>query len=127
MRRPFRSCCPTAIAWLAAKYRAATFWALIHGSDLICLTLARAPDAPDPGLRTGHAVRIDETRIPQALAERTDSFVTEANAPLATMLVPMRNRRGHDLGWIGLTIDSRAPAPPAGAIQADVAALTDAH
>jgi ribose transport system ATP-binding protein/rhamnose transport system ATP-binding protein len=112
---------------LAAKYRAATFWALIHGSDLICLTLARAPDAPDPGLRTGHAVRIDETRIPQALAERTDSFVTEANAPLATMLVPMRNRRGHDLGWIGLTIDSRAPAPPAGAIQADVAALTDAH
>ena len=33
------------------------------------------------------------------------------------MLVPIRSQRGHDLGWVGLTVPAGATLPPAPAIK----------
>jgi len=108
---------------VSAEHKGAAFWALIDGDGLICLNVVEADGAPHPGLRAGQAMRIAQTRIPHALAQRREGPVTEPDAPLSTLLVPMRSRRGHDFGWIGLTTDARAPAPPADTIRAQVDAL----
>ena len=68
-------------------------------------------------------MRIAQTRIPRALTERQDGFVAEADMPLSTLLVPMRSPRGHDFGWVGLTVDSRMPTPSAQAIRTRVESL----
>ena len=111
---------------VSADHGGAAFWALIDGDGLICLNLVEAAGSPSPGLRTGEAMRIAETRIPRALTERQDGFVAEADVPLSTVLVPMRSPRGHDFGWVGLTVDSRTPAPSPEAIRARVESLMSA-
>ena len=71
-------------------------------------------------------MRIAQTRIPRALTDRQDSFVAEADLPLSTVLVPMRSSRGHDFGWVGLTVDSRMPVPSAQVIRTRVESLMSA-
>lgn len=110
---------------LSAEFSGTAFWALIDESELICLAAAAAPDAPDIGLAPGEAAMSAETPIAAALAARSDTFVREPASPLATLLVPMQNRRGHDLGWIGLTVDAAAPLPDAAAIVRRVRALAE--
>ncbi len=92
---------------LARGAGGAAFWALIDGEDLICLDANVADEAAAPGFRDGEAVRFGATRIPAGLAARGQGFV--ADGGLSTLLVPLRNRRDHDMGWIGLTV---AGAPP---------------
>jgi ribose transport system ATP-binding protein/rhamnose transport system ATP-binding protein len=108
---------------VSADYFGAAFWALIDGDGLICLNLVEAAGSSSPGLRTGEAMRIAQTQIPRALTERQDGFVAEADVPLSTLLVPMRSPRGHDFGWIGLTVDSRMPIPSAQVIRNRVESL----
>ena len=111
---------------VSADHGGAAFWALIDGDGLICLNLVEAPGSSSPGLRTGEAMRIAETRIPRALTERQDGFVPEPDVPLSTVLVPMRSPRGHDFGWVGLTVDSRMPTPSAQTIRTRVESLMSA-
>jgi hypothetical protein len=42
---------------------------------------------------------------------REPSFVTEADGARSTMLLPLRSGRGHDLGWIGLSLPGKATPP----------------
>ncbi|MBV9076319.1 MAG: sugar ABC transporter ATP-binding protein [Methylobacteriaceae bacterium] len=107
---------------LAGAHRASAFWALIDGDGLICLGSAAAAGAPDPGLRPGEAFRAEETRIPTALAARRDGFVDEPDGGCATLLTPVRSAHGHDLGWIGLTLDPAAPRPDAAGVRAAIKA-----
>ena len=93
-------------------------WVLIDGEEAICL--ARAGEALS-GLRPGEAATADETRIPEALRRRADGFTEDAG--LATFLAQMTDRRGHDLGWIGLTLPAGAPRPDPARVRADVAGL----
>ncbi|WP_262298028.1 sugar ABC transporter ATP-binding protein [Microvirga sesbaniae] len=111
---------------ISADHSGAAFWVLIDSDELICLNLVEAAGSPSPGLRTGEAMRIAETRISRALMERQDGFVAETDVPLSTVLVPMRNPRGHDFGWIGLTVDSRMSIPSARLIRTRVEALMSA-
>ena len=93
------------------------FWALIEDEQMICLNAVVADDAVDPGFRAGEARRLAETAIPTALRGREPIFVTEPDRVRSTMLVPIRSQRGHDLGWVGLTVPARPPLPPAPAIK----------
>jgi len=56
---------------------------------------------------------IENTRIPTALNARSEVFVTEPKNPLATLMLSVRSRRGHDMGWVGVTVDSRSSLPSA--------------
>ena len=53
----------------------------------------------------------------------TSTLVLAQDAP-ESLLVPLRNARGHDLGWIGLTAAADTPLPDPGQIAAQVRRLT---
>ncbi len=109
---------------LAADHSAAAFWTLRDGDELICLAAAAHPQAPATGLSPGQATAGPATSIPKALAARADGFVEDAGR--ATLLTPLTDSRGHDLGWIGLTLDLSAPRPKPADIAAQVGTLTSA-
>jgi hypothetical protein len=48
--------------------------------------------------------------------------VTEADGR-ATLLTPLSNRRGHDLGWIGLSLPAGVAPPDPRALAAEAATL----
>ena len=108
---------------LARENGGVGFWALIERQQLICLNAVVADGNVDPGFRSGEARVLKETKIPLALDRCDDSFVTEADAVRATMLVPIRSPRGHDLGWVGLTVPAGGALPPAPAIKARIESL----
>lgn len=102
------------------------FWALIENEQMICLNAVVADPASDPGFRAGEARVLSETHIPEALRKREPVFVSERDAARATMLVPIRSPRGHDLGWVGLSLrnDHRLPPPAAIKFRIDTLAST---
>jgi ribose transport system ATP-binding protein/rhamnose transport system ATP-binding protein len=104
----------------------ASFWALLDGENLICLNTVVADERSDPGLLPGEAKSIGATRIAEALRRREPHFVTEPDGSRATLLAPITSRRGHDLGWIGLTLPGRAAHPDAELIRRRVDALHEA-
>jgi ABC-type sugar transport system ATPase subunit len=95
----------------------AGFWALIEDERVICLNAVVADPDVDPGFRAGEARVLEDTRIPQALRRREALFVPEVDAARATMLVPIRSPRGHDMGWVGLSLPNDHAIPPPEAIK----------
>jgi len=93
---------------LAADCGGAGFWALIDEDDLICLNSVVANPKAAPGFSSGEAKRFEETTIPKSLASRGQGFVTEADGSRSTLIVPIRSHRGHDFGWVGLTVPGGA-------------------
>jgi len=96
---------------LTAQAGGAGFWALIDKDQLICLNKVVADQSADPGFVTGEATSFGNTRVEAALRGREARFVPERDDSLATMLVPLRSGRGHDFGWIGLTLPKGAALP----------------
>jgi ribose transport system ATP-binding protein/rhamnose transport system ATP-binding protein len=98
---------------IAGELNGAAFWTLMDQERLFCLYAAVANDEVDPGFRAADTPMIENTRIPTALNAKSEMFVIEPTNPLATLLLSVRSRRGHDMGWVGVTIDSRTPLPSA--------------
>jgi ribose transport system ATP-binding protein/rhamnose transport system ATP-binding protein len=98
---------------LAQEYGGAGFWMLIEEDRLICLNSVVKKASLDPGFGPGEARGLAETLIPEALTQREPIFVAEQDRSRTTLLIPMRSVRGHDLGWVGLSLspDSELPAP----------------
>lgn len=88
---------------LVAAHGGTAFWGLIEGDQLVCLTVAESGADAAMGLAAGHLYAASETPIPTALAQRAPGLVTEADGR-STLLTRLSNRRGHDLGWIGLSL-----------------------
>lgn len=101
-------------------YGGDAFWTLIDGDETICL--AQSGDALS-GLVQGQAATAPQTHIPQALMARSDTFVTEDDGRFS-LLVQMTDRRGHDLGWIGLTLPAGAARPDATQFRTRISDLT---
>lgn len=108
---------------LTTDFGGTAFWALLEQDEVICLSQADASNPVATGLRPGEARAIDVTHIPQALRRREAHFVREDAGDNATLILPMRSRRGSDLGWIGLALPAAADLPPPQAIEARIAAL----
>ena len=104
---------------LAKDYGGAAFWALLDHDSLICLNVVSEHRELSPGFADGEAIAIADTRIPAALTQRHSDFVREDQGDRATLLVPISSRRGHDFGWIGLSVPARA-VPPAEAIRSRI-------
>ena len=110
---------------LAEAHGASAFWALLDDEELICLGAAAAPGGSGVGLAAGRAARYADTAVAEALFRRDPGFVTESAGGISTLLVPIRNKRGHDLGWIGLSIPPGRPLPAREDIVRRVAELAD--
>ena len=95
---------------LVRRFGGVAYWILVEGDRLYCFDSVAAENAPDIGFSRGTFPEIEAARIPRALRERPRQFVSEP--PGASLLVPLRGHRGHDLGYVGLTL-------PAGAAQPD--------
>ncbi|PRH86167.1 sugar ABC transporter ATP-binding protein [Labrys okinawensis] len=89
----------------------AGFWALIDQDRLICLNLVTADKAAHPGFAAGEVKPLAATRIATALVAREPIFVPEADGSCSTLLLPIVSPRGHDLGWVGLTLPQGATLP----------------
>jgi ABC-type sugar transport system ATPase subunit len=98
---------------IARDLNGAAFWTLIDQDRLFCLYAAVANDEADPGFRAADTPMIENTRIPTALSAKSESFVIEPNNQLATLLFSVRSRRGHDMGWVGVTLGSPSGLPSA--------------
>lgn len=104
----------------AQEFGADAFWTLLDGDGLICLAQAGNRLA---GLPPGEALSADETAIPAAIAARSDGFVVEPDGARQSLLVQMTDKRGHDLGWIGVTAPGGQTPPDPQKIRARVRAL----
>lgn len=94
------------------------FWALLDGQDTICLAQAGQRLA---GMEPGEAALADETKIPKAIRAGSDAYVADDGR--TTLLTQITDKRGHDLGWIGLTLPENTTLPEAATIRARVARL----
>jgi ribose transport system ATP-binding protein/rhamnose transport system ATP-binding protein len=111
---------------LTGAFGGAGFWALLEEDRLICLNTVVASTAADPGFRAGEAKSLRDTEIPASLLQRRSDFVAEADGRRTTMLVPLTSKRGHDFGWIGLTLPAGAQTPPAAAVRERIGAMAGA-
>lgn len=111
------------LADLARENGGVGFWALIEDEQLICLNAVVADEAGDPGFMAGEARVLGDTHIPQALRRREPVFVTEADQARSTLMVLIRSPRGHDLGWVGLTIPNTRVLPSAPNIKSRIETL----
>jgi ribose transport system ATP-binding protein/rhamnose transport system ATP-binding protein len=98
---------------IARDLNGAAFWILVDQERLFCLYTSVINDQADPGFRAGGTPMIRDTRIPAALSSRSEALVLERENQLATLLLSVRSGRGHDMGWIGVTLDGRSPLAPA--------------
>ncbi len=108
---------------LTRAWGGAGFWALLEGDRMICLNTVVADSEVDPGFQAGEAKSVQDTYIPLSLLRRDSTFVTEADGNRRTMLVPVMSRRGHDFGWIGLTLPATGKAPSVTILKERVALL----
>ncbi|WP_246722526.1 sugar ABC transporter ATP-binding protein [Aureimonas sp. OT7] len=108
---------------LARQHGGAGFWALMEEDSLICLNAVVENANADPGFRSGEARRFDQTHIPSALARRETGFVTDAASGRATLLTQMRSARGHDFGWVGISLPDGAPLPAPETIRSHIDAM----
>jgi ABC-type sugar transport system ATPase subunit len=108
---------------LAEEQDGAGFWALIEEDRLICLNTVVSNPRVDPGFVAGEAKRLEQTHIPLALERREAAFVAEAGDGRRTIVVPMTSPRGHDLGWVGLSLPEGRPLPAPEAIRSRIDAM----
>ncbi len=107
---------------LVASHGGTAFWGLLDETQLVCLSVAEAEGGAPLGLVAGHAYLPGETALPAALAARKAGAVFEADGR-CTVLSRFSNRRGHDLGWIGLSLPPGTPIPDPEALSARMASL----
>jgi ABC-type sugar transport system ATPase subunit len=106
------------LADLSRETGGAAFWTLLDGGRLFCLNRVGGEGAADPGFIAGATPLFAETRIPRALDASSGvrgGFIAEPGGERSTLLAQVRSHRGHDLGWIGLTVPGTA-TPDAAAI-----------
>ena len=108
---------------IARDLNGAAFWTLIDQERLFCLYTVVANPQADPGFRTAETPNISDTWIPAALNAKTNEFVVEPENQLATLLLSVRSDRGHDMGWIGVTVPAHAPRPQARDVQSRIETL----
>ncbi len=107
---------------LVSSYGGTAFWGLIDGDQFVCLAVAEESRTAPMHLAAGHVYPVRETSMPAALQARAPGIVVEEDGR-STLLTRLSNRRGHDLGWIGLSLPPGASIPDAQALSARMATL----
>jgi ABC-type sugar transport system ATPase subunit len=100
---------------LVRRFGGVAYWILVEGDRLYCFDSVAAQNAPDIGFSRGTFPEIEDTLTPRALRERPRHFLSEPAG--ASLLVPLRGHRGHDLGYVGLTLPAGAAQPEPGEVE----------
>ena len=100
---------------LVRRFGGVAYWIFLEGERLYCFDAVAAPGAPELGFARGSFPEIGEARIPETLRQRPQRFFAEREG--ASLLVPLRGHRGHDLGYVGLTLPAGGDLPDADAVR----------
>ncbi len=95
------------LAALVAEFGGTAYWIATEADRLYCFDRVGEDPAAEPGFTSGGFPLIADTAIPRALREQSDGLVRDG--ALHTLLTPIRGRRGHSLGLVGLTLASVPP------------------
>jgi ribose transport system ATP-binding protein/rhamnose transport system ATP-binding protein len=117
----------TVLESLAASHGGTAYWIDLDGPRLFCFDRVDGAHAADPGFSGGDFPEIGETRIPRALTETADGLIAEADGRLYSLLIPVRGRRGHRLGLVGVTLAQVPPGFDAQAVRRRVMMELDAR
>ena len=109
---------------LAGRFGGTAFWLHLEHARAYCFDSVSGRGDADPGFAGGSFPAVQETAIPTALATAPGRFVTEPGNGLATVMFPVRTERGHDLGYIGLTLPGGGQSPDAARIGLMVEEMT---
>ena len=101
----------------------AGFWALVDDGRICCLDIVVANEDANPGFRVGDTSDFGASRISAALVAGAPGFIREPDGLIQTLMVPVKNQRGHDMGCIGITLPGQAQAPPHEPIRSRVQAI----
>ncbi|HEX5326667.1 MAG TPA: ATP-binding cassette domain-containing protein, partial [Acetobacteraceae bacterium] len=93
------------LASLVQETGGVAYWIALEGDRVYCFDRVGDDPAADPGFAGGGFPRREETMIPAALREPTEQIVRDGTRQ--TLLSPIRGRRGHSLGLVGLTVAGR--------------------
>jgi ABC-type sugar transport system ATPase subunit len=111
---------------LVADYGGTAFWGLIDGDQFVCLAVAEEKGAVPMGFAAGHVYLAQDSVIPAAFERREAGAVAEKDGR-STLLTRLSSRRGHDLGWIGLSLPPGAKLPDYKSLAARTASLITTH
>jgi ABC-type multidrug transport system ATPase subunit len=111
---------------LVADYGGTAFWGLIDGDQFVCLAVAEEKGAVPMGFAAGHVYLAKDSVIPAAFERREAGAVAEKDGR-STLLTRLSSRRGHDLGWIGLSLPPGAKLPDYKSLAARTASLITTH
>ncbi len=89
---------------LADRFGGTAFWLHLEHARAYCFDSVTGRGDADPGFAGGSFPAVGETAIPTALGTAPGRFVTEPGNRLSTVMFPVKTERGHDLGYIGLTL-----------------------
>lgn len=103
---------------LVARHGGTAYWIAVEEGRLFCFDHVGDEAAADPGFTTGGFPEVAATAIAHAIGRDEGTLVAGADGSHPTLLVPIRGRRGHSLGTVGLTF---ARVPPG----FDAAAVSD--
>ncbi|MBV9050846.1 MAG: sugar ABC transporter ATP-binding protein [Hyphomicrobiales bacterium] len=103
---------------LVQRFGGIAYWISMDGDRLYCFDSVAVQNAPEIGFARGSFPEIVDVSIPKALRQRPDHFLLEPAG--ATLLVPLRGHRGHDLGYVGLTLANDNALPDAAAVRASI-------
>ncbi|MGH7156357.1 MAG: sugar ABC transporter ATP-binding protein, partial [Acetobacteraceae bacterium] len=90
------------LASLARDWGGVAYWIAIDSARVYCFDRVGTDQAADPGFSGGAFPLVQDTAIPLALSHQREELVSEGAR--RTLLVPIRGRRGHSLGLVGLTL-----------------------
>ena len=102
---------------LAQRYGGEAFWVILNDDSLICLSKASADHQVETGIENGLCLSFEGTRISKALQQPKNTSVTDTMSALTSVIVPVLNRRGHELGHIGVSVASGNATLPVDDIQ----------
>jgi ABC-type branched-subunit amino acid transport system ATPase component len=94
---------------LVRRFGGIAYWIFLEGERLYCFDCVSGADAPDIGFARGTFPEIAQCAVIEALRQRPERFLAEAAG--ASLLVPLRGHRGHDLGHVGLTLPPGSVLP----------------
>ncbi len=114
---------------LAGRFGGTAFWLHLEHARVYCFDSVAGGTRANPGFAGGTFPSIEETAIPKALTTEPGRFVVEPDGTLATVLFPVTTERGHDLGYIGLTVrgGEQPDAAPIGMLVEEMTGQAASH
>jgi hypothetical protein len=100
---------------LVAAHGGVACWIGLDGDRLYCFDRVGTDAAAEPGFGAGQIHDLASVGITAALRQRSRGFTSETDGR-RTLLAPVRGRRGHELGLVGLTLPAGAVLPDAEAV-----------